>query len=114
MKNKSGQNIKKSFGKKIQYYRNLKGLTQSELAIVIGRTEETVSNIERGTNWAKLEIISKIAETLDVDIMELFNFADDKKIKDREKFSLIRDVINILENKDKKYIRGLISLIKNQ
>lgn len=111
MKKQSGQNIKKSFGKKIQYYRKLKGLTQSDLAKAIGKTEETVSNIERGLNSTTLESIEKIAKSLSVDTMELFNFADAKKIKDREKFALIKEVIEILEKKDGKFVKKLIGLL---
>ena len=40
--------IKKDFGDKVRYYRKLKNLTQSQLSERINKTEETVSNIERG------------------------------------------------------------------
>lgn len=111
MKNKTSWNIKKSFGKKIQYYRKLKGLTQSDLAKAIGKTEETVSNIERGLNSTTLESIEQIAQTLSIDVMEFFNFDDKQKIKDREKFALIKEVNRLLEKKDQKFIKGLITLI---
>ncbi|MFT6105956.1 MAG: transcriptional regulator with XRE-family HTH domain [Rickettsiales bacterium] len=113
MKNNTSQNIKQSFGKKIQYYRKLKGLTQSQLANTVGKTEETISNIERGLNSTKLEIINNIAEALDVDIMELFNFKEESKIKDRAKFSLIKELIHLIDKKDKKYILGLLNLLKD-
>lgn len=114
MKNHNRKNIKRSFGQRIKYYRKLKGLTQAELAYSIDKTEETISNIERGANSTKLEVIDNIAQILSVDIMELFNFSEEIKIKDQEKFVLIKEVIKILDEKDKKYINGLLSLLKNQ
>ena len=114
MKNKDTQNIKKSFGNKIRYYRTLKGLTQSQLAEIIGKTEETVSNIERGLNSTKLEIIEQIAKTLSIDIMELFNFNEESGIKDKEKFASIKEVLAILNEKDKKYINALLKILQQE
>ena len=114
MRANNHQNIKRSFGQRIKYYRKLKGLTQAELAYSIDKTEETISNIERGANSTKLEVIDNIAQILSVDIMELFNFSEEIKIKDHEKSALIREVIEILKVKDKKYINGLLNLLKNQ
>ena len=64
MKKAKSPDIKKSFGKKVKYYRSLKLLTQSQLASKIGRTEETVSHIERGMNLTQLEVIENIAKAL--------------------------------------------------
>ena len=114
MKNKDTQNIKKSFGNRIRHYRTLKGLTQSQLANAIGKTEETVSNIERGLNSTKLEVIDEIAKALSVDIMELFNFNEESRIKDKEKFASIKEVLAILNEKDKKYINALLKVLQQE
>ena len=114
MKNKSTSKIKKSFGNKIKYYRNLKGLTQSQLAQAIDRTEETVSHIERGLNSTQLEVIENIAKALSVDMSDLFDFGEYGKIKEKEKFALIKEVIEILNEKDKKFINNLLNVLKSQ
>ena len=112
MKKNKSKNIKKSFGDRIKYYRALKGLTQSELAKKIGKTEETVSNIERGLNSTKLEVIQDIARALSIDIMQLFDFVKDGEIKDKEKFALIKEVVAILNEKDRKFISGLLQVLR--
>lgn len=114
MRKNNNKNIKESFGKRVKYYRKLRGLTQAELAYSLNKTEETISNIERGINSTKFEVINDIAQVLSIDISELFYFAEDIRIKDQEKFGLIKEVIKILNEKDKKYINGLLNLLKNQ
>lgn len=112
MKNNKSPNIKKSFGNKIKYYRNLKGLTQGQLASKIGKTEETISNIERGLNSTKLEVIRDISKALSIDIIQLFDFTENYTIKDRKKFALIKEVLAILHKKDPQFINGLLQILK--
>ena len=96
MSSKDTFNIKKSFGSRIKYYRNLKGLTQSQLAQAIGRTEETVSHIERGLNSTQLEVIQNIATVLSVEMSDLFDFnSHGHQTMDKEKFALIKEVIEM-------------------
>lgn len=57
---------------KVMYYRKKKGLSQKELAQMIGMTDQTISNIERGINYGTIETLIKIAKALDVSIKDLF------------------------------------------
>lgn len=54
-------------GKKIRDQRERKGYTQAQLAERVGVTREHISHIEHGKNWAAVNIITGIAEALDVD-----------------------------------------------
>ncbi|MDA7704960.1 helix-turn-helix domain-containing protein [Rickettsiales bacterium] len=114
MKYDNNFNIKKSFGNKIKYYRSLNGLTQSQLANTIGRAEETISHIERGLNSTSLGIIQKIVEILSVEISDLFDFNDYGTIRDKEKLTLIKEVIEILNDKDKKFIIDLLGVLNSK
>ena len=40
--------VRRAFGKRVQTLRKRQGLTQEELAQQIGKTADTISNIERG------------------------------------------------------------------
>lgn len=49
-----------------------KGITSKDLAVKLGVTPATVSNINNGNHFPKPELLEKIAEELDVDIRDLF------------------------------------------
>ena len=66
--------IKKQFGKKVKYYRELRGFTQEFLAEKIEGNINSMSYIERGINFIKSETLDKICKALDVTPKELFDF----------------------------------------
>lgn len=58
-----------SFGKKLRQLREEKGLTQAELADVLGTSLKTISNYEvKNTRPRKMEMYEKIAVYFEVDI----------------------------------------------
>lgn len=66
--------IKKQFGKKVKYYRELRGFTQEFLAEKIEVNINSMSYIERGINFIKSETLDKICTALNVTPKELFDF----------------------------------------
>jgi len=66
--------LKKKFGKRLQLLRNKNGITQEELANQTGLSIETVSNIERGINGTKFDVLEQFAEIFKVEVKELFEF----------------------------------------
>jgi len=64
---------KKILGKNVRRYRQLKGLTQGELAKKVGLTKDTISKIELGKqeNVGSKHLIS-ICRELDISMEELF------------------------------------------
>jgi len=58
--------LKKLIGLRVREIRLLRGLTQAELAELIDRTEETVSNIERGKTMAPPDTLDTLATVLKV------------------------------------------------
>jgi transcriptional regulator with XRE-family HTH domain len=57
---------------RIRAFRKLKGLTQTELAGLLGVSIAILGAIERGTKIPDPQIIDKISEVLHVDREELF------------------------------------------
>ncbi|AZA74768.1 helix-turn-helix domain-containing protein [Chryseobacterium indoltheticum] len=51
---------------------NEKGIESKDLAVLIGVTPTTISNINKGNTFPKPETLKQIAEVLDVDIRDLF------------------------------------------
>ena len=84
--------IKKKFGKKIKYYRELRGLTQEELAEKLDFNCRSLSFIECGTNFVTAETLDKICKILEITPKQLFDFEyyikNTEDIK-KELFSLI-------------------------
>lgn len=68
--------LKRSFGGRVQALREARGLTQEQLAERIERSVDTVSNIERGANSTRIEVAWRIAEVLGVSLPELFEFGE--------------------------------------
>ncbi len=66
--------LKIDFGKRLQVLRLEAEMTQEELAVDIGVTVESISNIERGVFGPKFDNLEKIASVLNIEVKELFDF----------------------------------------
>ncbi len=60
-----------NIGENIRTLRKAKGLSQKQLANLIGVTQPMVAQMERGTKAASLQLGVEIAKVLDCDIREL-------------------------------------------
>ena len=66
------ENLKRTIGARLKVARTAKGLTQEKLAESIGKTEETVSNIERGKSLPSIETMLDICMALGLELGDLF------------------------------------------
>ena len=64
--------ILKIFGKKVQFYRKKRGLSQEELAFQAGLHRTYISQIEAGARNVALKNLSRLAKALDVSIKDFF------------------------------------------
>src|SRR5690606_14949733 len=60
-------------GVRIRTLRDLKNMTQDELAAASDTSTDTISSVERGINWPSVPTIEALAEALGVTSMELFD-----------------------------------------
>ena len=63
-------------GRKISKIRELRGMKQEALAIAIGVSQQTISNIENSEEVEE-EVLLKIAEALEVSVEGIKNFSED-------------------------------------
>jgi len=63
-------------GKNIADRRKEKGLTQTELAAMVGVTNKAVSKWERGMNYPDIAILEPLAAALDLTVPELLGLAE--------------------------------------
>ena len=61
----------KTIGRNIQMYRNIRGLTQKELAEKVDATTGTMSHIRKGTRKPSLDMLYSIAAALNVSVINL-------------------------------------------
>lgn len=61
-------------GKRVKYLRRLRNLTQAQLAEQTNLSVNYISQIETGVASPTLKTLAAIAEVLNVEIKELFNF----------------------------------------
>lgn len=99
-------NIKKSLGAKIQQIRKSLKMTQDQLAEQVGMEPQNISMIETGRNYPTPENLAKIAQSLGVEVFELFVFGEEKSTDVMRKF-----VISEL-NRDSELTRILFNFCK--
>jgi transcriptional regulator with XRE-family HTH domain len=63
--------IKKKFGKKVKLLRVEKGWSQEKLALTADLDRTYIPSIEKGERNVSITVIEKIANALDVEIIEL-------------------------------------------
>jgi transcriptional regulator with XRE-family HTH domain len=66
--------LKVLFGRRLKLLREQHKMTQLQLAIRIGLTNDEISNIERGLHSPRFETIEKLAQELHVPVWQLFYF----------------------------------------
>jgi len=70
-------------GKRLKYLRRLKNLTQAQLAERVGLSVNYISQIETGVANPKVKTLFRLARGLDVEIKDLFDFAQQANYKGR-------------------------------
>ncbi len=70
----TNKNLYKNLGAKIRHLRNSKGLTISKLAELADMNEYYLGEIERAEKKASLDILSKLANVLDLELYMLLKF----------------------------------------
>ena len=68
--------FKKSFGFNVRFYRKSKNMTQEQLAELIGLDQRQVTRIENGISFVSANVLERLADVLNIDIKQLFEFED--------------------------------------
>ena len=105
----TGQAIKQTLGKNIKSIRARRGLSQAALAEKAGISITFLSNIERGLKYPLPNILSKIANTLDVEVNQLFvahtSTNEGKKLLKNMSDDFTQSVIATMEKVSKRYLK---------
>jgi transcriptional regulator with XRE-family HTH domain len=102
------------FAEKLTKIRKQKGLSQGELAKTIGVTAAHLSRLENNRYQPSVDVLKKLADTLQVSTDYLLNDVDDEpkeiRIQDQSFANKIR-LLDSLEGKDKEAIEHIIDSI---
>jgi len=93
----SGQGIRALLGRRIQFFRKQRQLSQAALAEKVDISITSLSQIERGVKYPTSETLSRIANALGAEARELF---DDEEAPPADRSLLMRfkaDVIKSVE-----------------
>jgi len=69
--------IMERFSKRIRDMRQLRGVSQEQLALKAGINVSFLGQIERGTKKPTIDTIDKLLEALDISYQEFFDFESD-------------------------------------
>ena len=100
----------RAIGMRIQKYRMEKGLTQDELAELVGTSQKYISRIETGYHNMKVDTIAAIAKYLGVSVDYLI--ADFTDSKNESTLKVIMDDIRGMSPKQLEMLRENINTIK--
>lgn len=104
--------LKKRFGKKVQALREANGMTQEEVADRIGRSVDTVSNIERGINATRIETASQLADALGVPLPSLFDLSEPIEPALAHQRHSVEAVARLLESRDDETVALVRKLVE--
>ena len=94
------------FGKRLKEIRKRKGLTQEQLADLMGMEVNNISYLEQGKHLPKKENLEKLCQALDVEPKELFDFGYMKT--KAEIITELNETINSMSLKDLQYFKKVI------
>lgn len=80
------------YGDRIRMYRQQKGITQPQLAQMLGLTKNTVSNWEAGRGRPDINLIPQLCELLDITVSQFFGAAGSARELNIEQQRMLRDM----------------------
>lgn len=95
-------------GKRIKELRVGRGVSQEELAEVMGANPKYLSSVERGRENPTLDFLMKLAAALEAELVDLFNFS---WVSMTEK-ELRRQIKAIAEDADLAALREMLAAMK--
>ena len=102
------QEIKDILGRNIKYFRFHRQLSQAALAEKANISITFLSNIERGKMFPKVETLSRITESLEVEVSELFRVdlvpQDQEEMINRFTENIKGTLISALDGAFKQYL----------
>ena len=102
---------KKTFAYALKTIRKSKGLSQEQLAELIDRSVESVSNMERGRSLPSYETLGRLSESLDVPLSSLGDWFKGAQ-PDAEREQLISILNQLFQHMPIELLRAVLSTVQ--
>jgi transcriptional regulator with XRE-family HTH domain len=102
---------RQQLGQRLKHLRRLRGYTQERLAERIDISPKYLSSIERGVENPTLDLLGRLAQGLEVELYELFQFAPDAGPPARLRQRLVGLVAEIRAEELPRLVRVLEALV---
>ena len=99
-----------AFGLKIRKLRKAKHLAQKTLAGAIGKSTETISNIERGVYSPRMSTVIDLAKALGVEVRDLFQVRS-TVMGTKEKEAIIESIFDLLKDRPAYFLNATFDQI---
>ncbi|MGR9527626.1 helix-turn-helix domain-containing protein (plasmid) [Priestia megaterium] len=103
--------IKKYMGVKIKEYRKAMKLTTMELGSLLGTSQSTISEIERGTRSIQVESLAKICNALGVTLNDVLPISASQEKTDASYTPEISQLTNIISSLSSDEVRLLTDIL---
>lgn len=106
--------VEKLLGAHIAKLRKERGLTQFELASMVGVAFETISRLERGVSMPSVKTLEAISKALTVRLKDLFDFeGEEKRIDFTKDEKELRKLLAYLKTRNKSDIKLAHRILKS-
>jgi len=105
------QEFKKRFGARVQAARLRRGLSQERLAEQIGKSKDMISQLERGINATRIEVVLQIAEVLDTSILDLLD-VEQVGPRDRKTGHLVNRLLDLVGDQSDDFLTAVIDQVE--
>ncbi|MEW5994801.1 MAG: helix-turn-helix transcriptional regulator [Candidatus Zixiibacteriota bacterium] len=96
---------KHRFGTQLRAIRKQRGLTQEQLAELIDRSVDAVSNMERGISLPSYETLGRLADKMGVPMRELMDAVEGEEPADPERVELEARLTVLARSLEKRNLR---------
>jgi len=104
--------FKKLIGERVRYYRNLRNLTQEQLAEIMEFNTKSISLLENGHNYIALNKVPRLCKALEIEPYQLFIF-DKRNMRTENIKADIQEILNTMDNKKLKLAYNLLYTLEN-
>ncbi|MBZ9873183.1 helix-turn-helix domain-containing protein [Mesorhizobium sp. BR1-1-9] len=104
--------LKQAIGARVQAARRGAKLSQEALADRIGRTPESVSNIERGKQLPSIETLAELARVLNVPMTDFFEGLEKRRVVSRERALLEAELLQIARQLGPRLVKVALEQVK--
>ncbi len=101
-------NIRDEISKNLLFYRKRSGMTQKELAELLGVKNSAVSNWEKGVNSIDIETLFKACTIFKISVNDMYGQYSNETVEFSDEIKDLVSIVSQLDTIDRAEIRGMM------